>query len=67
MIATTSSASKAERLRDLGANEVVNYKEEPLWGERVKAFTGVKGVDRIVEVGGPATFEQSLRAIAHGA
>ena len=67
VIATTSSASKAERLRALGADEVVNYKEEPLWGERVKALTGGKGVDRIVEVGGPATFEQSLRAIAYGA
>ena len=32
VIATTSSASKADRLRALGADEVVNYKEEPKWG-----------------------------------
>jgi NADPH:quinone reductase-like Zn-dependent oxidoreductase len=53
VIATTSSASKQERLRALGADEVVNYKEEPHWGERVRALTGGRGVDRVVEVGGP--------------
>ena len=66
VIATTSSASKAERLRALGADEVVNYKEEPKWGERVRALTGGQGVDRVVEVGGPGTMGESLRAVAHG-
>ena len=66
VIATTSGASKAERLRALGADEIVNYKEEPEWGERVRALTGGQGVDRIVEVGGPGTMGQSLRAVAQG-
>ena len=66
VIATTSGAAKAQRLRDLGAAEVINYAEEPAWGERARALTQGRGVDRVVEVGGPATVNQSLRAVARG-
>ncbi|OAI58702.1 alcohol dehydrogenase [Ralstonia solanacearum] len=66
VIATTSSAKKAERLRTLGADEVLNYKEEPQWGERVRALSSGQGVDRVVEVGGPGTMAQSLRAVRPG-
>lgn len=66
VIGTTSSAEKAERLQALGADEVVNYKDEPQWGERVRALTGGLGVDRVVEVGGPATIGQSLTAVRYG-
>ena len=66
IIATTSSAAKAERLRALGADEIINYAEDPKWGEQVRALTGGRGVDRVVEVGGPATINQSLRAVARG-
>jgi NADPH:quinone reductase-like Zn-dependent oxidoreductase len=66
VIATTSSPAKADRLRSLGADEVVNYKEQPHWGERVRALSGGRGVDRVVEVGGPGTIGQSLRAVAYG-
>ncbi|RRN74617.1 zinc-dependent alcohol dehydrogenase family protein [Agrobacterium deltaense] len=64
VIATTSSNEKAERLRALGADDVVNYAENPNWGEKAKALTGGRGVDRVVEVGGPGTFAQSLKAVA---
>jgi len=64
VIATTSSAEKAERLRALGADHVINYVENPNWGEQARALTGGRGVDRVVEVGGPGTFSQSLKAIA---
>jgi alcohol dehydrogenase len=66
VIATTSSPAKAERLTALGAGEVVNYLDEPEWGRRVRALTGGRGVDRVVEVGGPGTIAQSLRAVAPG-
>ena len=66
VIATTSGAAKAERLKSLGADEVVNYKEEPRWGERVRALAGGRGVDRVVEVGGPGTMAESLKAVAQG-
>lgn len=66
VIATTSSPEKAQRLRDLGADHVINYIERPAWGEQAKVLTGGRGVERVVEVGGPGTFAQSLKAIALG-
>lgn len=66
VIATTSSAAKAEQLRALGAAQVVNYVDDPQWGKAVRALTGGRGADRVVEVGGPGTIAQSLRAVALG-
>jgi alcohol dehydrogenase len=66
VIATTSSAAKADRLKALGAADVVNYAEDPQWGKAVRALSGGRGVDRVVEVGGPGTIAQSLRAVALG-
>jgi NADPH:quinone reductase-like Zn-dependent oxidoreductase len=66
VIATTSSAAKADQLKALGAVEVVNYVADPQWGKAVRALTGARGVDRVVEVGGPGTIAQSLRAVALG-
>lgn len=64
VIATTSSASKGDRLKQLGADHVINYKEDTNWGETAKKFTGGRGVQHIVEVGGPNTLSQALKAIA---
>ena len=66
VIATTSSAAKVDQLKALGAAEVVNYADDPQWGKAVRALTGGRGVDRVVEVGGPGTIAQSLRAVALG-
>ena len=66
VLATTSSAAKADQLKALGAAEVVNYADDPQWGKSVRALTGGRGVDRVVEVGGPGTIAQSLRAVALG-
>lgn len=64
MIATTSSESKASTLRSLGADIVLNYKTDPSWGETAKnASPHGLGVDHILEVGGPASMTQSLKAI----
>ncbi len=66
VISTTSSPAKAEKLRSLGSDDVINYSECPQWGDTVRDLTGGRGVDRVVEVGGPATVNQSLRAVAWG-
>ncbi|MCJ1312577.1 hypothetical protein MMC25_006251 [Agyrium rufum] len=64
VIATTSSAEKAEVLKKLGADHVLNYKEDPNWGTTAKDLTPNKhGVDHVIEVGGPTTIKQSLEAI----
>lgn len=66
VIATTSSAAKMEKLKALGADEVINYREEPEWGKVVRRLTDNRGVDHVVEVGGPATLAQSLTACRVG-
>jgi len=66
VIATTSNPEKADRLRGLGADHVIDYKANPAWGEEARALTLGRGVDRIVEVGGPGTLPQSVKAVAYG-
>lgn len=64
VIATTSSDAKAERLRALGASHVLNYRKRPAWGEGAKALTpNGRGVDHIIDVVGPLTLPESLKAV----
>jgi NADPH:quinone reductase-like Zn-dependent oxidoreductase len=67
VIATSGSAEKLARLKALGADHLVNYREEEKWGEAVLALTGGLGVDHIIEVGGPNTIGQSFVAARTGA
>ncbi len=66
VIATSSSDEKLERARALGASDGVNYKAVPEWQEAVRALTGGRGVDHVVEVGGPGTLARSLGAARAG-
>ena len=65
-ILISGSNEKMKRAQELGADEVLNYQDLPEWGKRVRDFSGGEGVDHIVEVGGPETLPQSLRAIRPG-
>lgn len=65
VIATTSSSMKADRLRDLGADEVIDYRADPDWGATARVLTDC-GVDRVIETGGAASLVQSIRAVATG-
>jgi NADPH:quinone reductase-like Zn-dependent oxidoreductase len=62
VIATSSSDEKLERVRGLGADHIINYKETPEWGRAAFDMTGGRGVDEIVEIGGPGTLAQSIKA-----
>ncbi len=64
VISTTSSAEKEWRLKSLGADEVINYRETPDWHQAVRELTGGEGVSRVIEVGGAGTLEQSIKATA---
>ena len=66
VIATSSSDAKLERLRALGADEVINYRKDPEWGMTVRGLTGGRGVDHVVEVGGSETLVQSMLATRVG-
>jgi alcohol dehydrogenase len=63
VIATTSTAEKAERLKALAASEVINYTETPDWDGKVRELTDGRGVDCVVEIGGPGTIAKSLKAL----
>ena len=66
VIATSSSDEKLERLRQLGADHTINYRQTPDWGKRVLELTAGRGVDQVVEVGGPGTLAQSITAVRVG-
>jgi NADPH:quinone reductase-like Zn-dependent oxidoreductase len=66
VIATSSSDEKLAKVRELGADHTVNYKAEPEWGAVVRALTSGRGVDMVVEVGGPGTLAQSIVAARMG-
>jgi NADPH:quinone reductase-like Zn-dependent oxidoreductase len=62
VIATTSSDDKAKRLKVLGADDVINYHTTQEWHTTVLEMTAGQGVDRVIEVGGAGTLEQSIKA-----
>lgn len=66
VIATSSSEEKLEKLKHLGADTVINYKAVPDWGQKAKDLTDGRGVDHVIEVGGPGTLAQSIAACRTG-
>jgi alcohol dehydrogenase len=66
VIATTSGEHKAQILRELGADHVINYNEFPDWGVRAGQVSGKEGVDQVIEVGGAGTLTQSMKSIRPG-
>lgn len=66
VIATSSSDEKRARLEAMGAGFTLNYRETPDWGARIRDWTGGRGVDHVVEVGGPGTLPQSIDAVRVG-
>lgn len=66
VIATSSSGQKLERLKDMGADQLINYREVEAWGPKVLELTGGRGVDCVVEIGGAGTLDQSMLATRVG-
>jgi NADPH:quinone reductase-like Zn-dependent oxidoreductase len=64
VIATSSSANKLDRLKSLGADDVINYAQFPDWDKEVLRLTEGHGVDRVIEIGGAGTLARSMRATA---
>ncbi|MBH8573908.1 NAD(P)-dependent alcohol dehydrogenase [Nostocaceae cyanobacterium CENA369] len=65
-IVTSSSDEKLATAKQLGADEIINYKTTPDWEKQVYALTNRTGVDHVVEVGGAGTFPKSLQAVRIG-
>ena len=67
VITTSSSDEKLQKLKALGADHLINYRQTANWGEVAREITNGRGVDHVVEVGGPATLNQSMLAARVGA
>ena len=66
VIATSSSDTKLERTRSLGAWKTINYVTTADWADRALELTGGVGVDHVIEVGGSWTTDQSIKATRRG-
>jgi NADPH:quinone reductase-like Zn-dependent oxidoreductase len=66
VIATSSTDEKLDRLKALGADYLINYRKDENWGDSARRLTGGRGVDHVIEVGGPASLAQSLVAARVG-
>ncbi|HHS97434.1 MAG TPA: alcohol dehydrogenase [Chloroflexi bacterium] len=64
--ALTSTEEKMERAKELGADVVLNYREDPQWSKTLYKMTDRRGVDVVVDNVGRATLAQSMRAVARG-
>jgi NADPH:quinone reductase-like Zn-dependent oxidoreductase len=66
VVSTSSSDTKLERLKSLGADHLINYGETPEWARAARSAVGGRGLDLVVEVGGAGTLEQSVKAVRLG-
>jgi NADPH:quinone reductase-like Zn-dependent oxidoreductase len=64
--ALTSSEEKMQKANQLGADVVLNYRQDPTWSKTLYRMTGRRGVDLVVDNVGAATLPQSMRAVARG-
>jgi NADPH:quinone reductase-like Zn-dependent oxidoreductase len=65
-VITSSSDAKLAKAKALGANHAINYKTTPDWEKSAMEFTGGRGVDHVVEVGGQGTLTRSFGALRVG-
>ena len=66
MIATAGADDKLEKAKSLGADEVVNYRNED-WPQQVRRLTNKRGVDVVFEHTGAATWAGSIAAAKNNA
>jgi NADPH:quinone reductase-like Zn-dependent oxidoreductase len=66
VIATSSSDQKLTKAKELGVDEIINYKKTPDWDKEVLSLTNKIGADHVVEVGGAGTLSKSLNSVRIG-
>lgn len=65
VIFITSDVAKVAKLQSDSLG-IVNYRDRPDWSKDVLKFTGGRGADLVLELGGNATIRESLRSVAFG-
>jgi NADPH:quinone reductase-like Zn-dependent oxidoreductase len=65
VIVTSSSDAKLHEAQRLGADVTLNHRTQKI-AQEVRALTGRRGADVVIENAGEATWDESLRALARG-
>ena len=66
VITTAGSDWKLEKAKELGADEVINYREVPRFSQRVKELTDGNGVDLVLDCVGADIWEENLLSMKQG-
>jgi NADPH:quinone reductase-like Zn-dependent oxidoreductase len=65
-IVISSSDEKLARAKALGGSILINYRETPDWDVALMKATDGIGASHVLELGGPGTYDRSLRSVASG-
>src|SRR3954447_24450887 len=65
-IVISSSNEKLARAKALGGSILINYQDTPDWDVALMKATDGAGASHILELGGPGTYDRSLRSVASG-
>ena len=65
-VVISSSDEKLARAKALGASTLINYRDTPDWDLAVMEETDGQGASHILELGGPGTYDRSIRSVASG-
>lgn len=63
---TSSSNDKLALAQELGADSLLNYNQDPDWDKTLWDRTNKRGMDHVLEVGGPGTLQKSLAVVKYG-
>ena len=65
-IVISSSDAKLARAKALGGSILINYRDTPDWDVALMKQTDGAGASHVLELGGPGTYDRSLRSVASG-
>jgi NADPH:quinone reductase-like Zn-dependent oxidoreductase len=65
-IVISSSDEKLARAKALGGSILINYRDTPDWDVALMKATDGEGASHVLELGGPGTYDRSLRSVASG-
>ena len=65
VIAIAGTSEKCEKAKSLGADEIINYRNDNVL-DKVKSFTNGRGADVVFEHVGETTWTQSMKSLARG-
>lgn len=66
VITTASTENKLARARALGADETINYVDNPTFSDAVREFTGGKGVDIVFDSIGASVWDENFKSLKSG-